>query len=151
MKTGWVLAAVVTMVGCGGQPFAGSPDDSVVPDAGLGADSEVDTQTTGQNDATRPDGGVNVPTEAGADMGSQGDAPGTTEASATDVVDGKSDVDDGDGVPSCPQEEVYPQASPTCAKWIATTAWPLEKPCCRQDTHTCGHRVTFSPFCVELH
>jgi hypothetical protein len=144
MKNGWVVAMLV-MVGCGGPSFVNGTDDSMVPDANLGADSEVDTQTGVQNDSGNR---VDVHTDAGADMVGQGDAPGTTEASADAGSDGETD---GDAVPTCPDDEVYPQASPTCAKWIATTPWPLEKPCCRQDTHTCGHRVTFSPFCVELH
>jgi len=131
------------LVGCGGPSFNGDFEDSMVPDGGLGADTQIDTPMTGQNDATDSGQGVDVPTDAGADMASQGDASGTTEASI--------DTDSGDDVPTCPEDEVYPQYSPTCAKWIATTAWPLEKPCCRQETHTCGHRVTFSPFCVALH
>lgn len=142
MKKQWVWAFLMMYVSCGGEPFNGAAiDDSMVPDAGLGADSEVDTQTTGQNDSGNR---VDVPTDAGADMGGQGDATGTTEAST-----GDAGGDAGDTVPTCPAEEVYPQASPTCAKWIATTPWPLHKGCCRQDTRTCGHVVTFSPFCVE--
>ena len=139
MKSNWMVVVMVSLVGCGGQPFAGSPDDLVVPDANLGADSEVDAVTG--SDTNR------------ADMVGQGDAPGTTEASVDGgAPDVRSDSEeDGSTVPTCPEEEVYPQASPTCAKWIATTPWPLERACCRKETHTCGHVVTFTPFCVELH
>lgn len=137
-----LVSMVLFAVGCGGPTFEGSgPDDLVVADAGQEA-SEVDTGT-------------------GADMQAKGDAPATTEASVdAGGADGagdtggdvRSDSDDSsDTVPSCGDDEVYPQPSPTCAKWLATTPWPLQKACCRRETHTCGIQVTFSPFCVEAH
>jgi hypothetical protein len=142
------MSVLVVLVGCGSE-FQ-QIDVSMGADAANEA-SEVDTQTTVQNDAITS---VDVHTDAGADMqavDSETSAP--FEASADGGVDGAdgSDGSDGDTVPTCEAEEIYPQTSPTCEKWIKSTPWPLERGCCRKETHTCGHVVSFSPFCVEAH
>jgi hypothetical protein len=141
MKTRALWAVLTMVVGCGGSSFVGSDDPSMGADAAIEA-SEVDTQTP---PITAP--------EAGADMRAEGEASAPTEASIEASVDAGIDSDDsgndGSTVPTCGADEVYPQASPTCEKWIHTTPWPLMRACCRKETHTCGMIVTFSPFCVE--
>lgn len=138
MKT-LTLIFVLGFWGCGGNSFS-EVDDSKVADAAADGLVEVDT-------------GPVPPGDVRADMTGSDVAPDTFEAStdAGAFSDGPQDAQDGDTVPTCGEDEVYPQASPTCAKWIATSNWPNEKGCCRKDTRTCGHVVTFSPFCVELH
>ncbi len=149
LKMGWIL--MVSAVGCGGASFDGS-GFSMVPDVAQDGSTEVDTGVATPDAGPRSDvvGG-----DARADMVNPGDGSGTFEASADGgsveasiSEDGMSD--DGSTVPTCGDDEVYPQSSPTCAKWIGTTSHPLEKGCCRRETHTCGHVVTFSPFCVEV-
>jgi len=142
MKT--ILFACMFSVGCAGASFEG--EASTVSDAGHDA-TEVDALVIPTNDIR-------------ADMLAEDQASDTVEASTDAGGDGGASVVDAapdapgdaeDGPPSCGEEEVYPQPSPTCARWIATTPYPLEKGCCRKDTHTCGHVVAFSPFCVEVH
>jgi len=140
-KTFMMLGAVSYLLGCGGPSFDGG-DLSTVLDAAQDGAAELDTGDAG--------------TDFRADSTSLGDASSTLEGSTEGGAggDGENDAGDaGDGstVPTCGDDEIYPQASPTCAKWVAMTQWPLEKGCCRRETHTCGHVVTFSPFCVELH
>lgn len=132
---GWVS---VVWMGCGGQSFTG--DVSVVPDAGLDALTEVDTQA---------DGGFDMR----ADMVSQGETSVTTEASTDGGQDANGnghDVDGGmgaddvgrDGVgdaplAQCPSDEVFPNQSPTCRMWILTTPYPSLMACCLPN-QTCG-------------
>lgn len=139
------MLVLVVLVGCGGSEFAGT-EISMVPDAALDGFSEVDS------------GQPITEWDARADMVSSGDAPGTFEGSAPDGSDGGTldgstpdGAEDGSSVPTCGADEVYPQASPTCEKWIKTTPWPGQRGCCRRDVLTCGVIVTFSPFCVEAH
>jgi len=134
---GWLLVGVV---GCGGSAFDGG-DLSMVPDATSDGLTQVDA---------KGDAGIDFR----ADAGLVGDGAGTIEGSPDGTVgEGGEGGEGGDGdtVPTCGEEEVHPQDSPTCRQWIATTPWPLERGCCRRETRTCGHVVTFSPFCVELH
>ena len=126
---GWVS---VVLVGCGGPSFQGF-DVSMVPDADLGVDTEVDTQA---------DGGFDMR----ADMVNQGETSVTTEASsdANGSVDGGVGVDDGGRsdvgdapLEQCPASEVFPNQSPTCRMWILTTPYPSLMGCCLPD-QTCG-------------
>lgn len=139
MKTMIFVLAGISCYGCGGEAFA-HVDDSNVSDAGIDSLVEVDAVSV-------------PPIDVRADMTGSDLVPDTFEAS-TDAgfsSDGGMTDADSDSVPTCGDDEVYPQSSPTCAKWITGTSFPLEKGCCRKETHTCGHVVTFSPFCVELH
>lgn len=118
MKKLMVVLGMV-MVGCGSE-FQGA-DSSMGADAGQEASEvDVDAGTTSGSDT-----GI-ASSDVRADMQATADASAPIEAST-----------DG-GVPSCGEDEAYPQPSPTCMVWIQTTDYPLDKGCCRSDTHTCG-------------
>lgn len=142
MKKRITYVMVSLMCGCGGAEFAGNDvGTSMGADAAIEA-SEVDTQTTGQNDANpngSPDGRVDVPTDAGADMQAEGEASAPFEASTDGGVVSDGGPSDGQtgSIPTCGENEVYPQLSPTCRNYIVTTSFPLYVGCCRMN-HVCG-------------
>ena len=132
-----ILGVVMGLIcGCGGSEFAAHDVGiSMGADAAIEA-SEVDTQTPTQDDAISPDSSDvrgHLLVDAGADMQAEGEASAPFEAS----TDGGPNDGATGGVPTCGENEVYPQPSNTCMTYIKGTAYPLYTGCC-QSNHVCG-------------
>lgn len=132
MKSKIAYVVLSLICGCGGSEFAAHDVGiSMGVDAAIEA-SEVDATNVLPDAGSTPDSVGAVP-DGGADMQAEGEASTPFEAS-TDG--GPSDGVMG-GVPTCGENEVYPQASNTCMTYIKTTGYPLYTGCC-QSTHVCG-------------